>query len=78
MRALVLAAFLMTFVACGDTDTRASDPPLDDGWVCCELADGCTSGPVADQDRAVDACKTPGGRAFTDSSLSCDANDKCQ
>jgi hypothetical protein len=71
MISLVVTSLCSAFIsAC------SNDPPLTGGWICCEHSNGCTSGPVADQQRAVDACVRTGGKASTDSSLSC-VDQKC-
>ena len=73
MPALAGACFTLLNIGCASTH---SDPPLTGGWICCEQSNGCTSGPVADQDRALDACKAAGGKASKDPALHC-VEQKC-
>ncbi len=74
-----LALVLVCLGGCSSFSTNSSDnPPLTGGWICCEHSNGCTSGPVADQQRAIDACTRTGGKAFArPPKLECDRENKC-
>jgi hypothetical protein len=81
MRTIAAPAFALVLVCLGGCslfETKSPDPPLTGGWICCEHSNGCTSGPIADLPRAIDACTRTGGKAFpAPPQLECNKEDKC-